>query len=507
MSQTSLSHYLSYRIDTKLDPAAVTNYGGLFPYLDLMLLTDLPGILTRALPPAPGRGWQHAEYVAALLALNLTGGDCVDDLGRLAEDAGFSLYMRQIQRARKLSRRRMARGGQGAVPSLTSVREWLDGFHNGEEEAKRAPGVAFLPAANAGLAGLKAANRSFVRAAYQLQARSGRPGVSRATLEADATFMASQKQTALACYKKYEAYSALVVRWVETGMVLWDEFRDGNVPPSFRNLEALKEAIEFLNTELGIRDVWVRSDAAACQQDLLEALATWRVDGELCPVRFAIGYVKTDPFRQMVRQHPEGEWEGVFDAKGRLDYEVAEVNFVSNREALSKTGPYRHIVVRRKIAQGMLPGLEVSQPGLAAEEGMEMAGCAYKIFALISNIEDWKPAEIVAWYSARCGGGEAINGVLKSDLAGGQLPSNKFGANAAWWAVVVLAHNLHALLAWLALPTDLKSARFKRLRFHFITVPARLVQHARQCLVRYFQAGALATIRHIRGVLAELAPA
>jgi len=125
MSKTSLSHYFSYAIDTKVDPAAVTNYGGLFPYLDLLLLTDLPGIVTRALPPAPAQGWQPAEHVTALLALNLTGGDCVDDLAKLADDPGIAVFMGQIRRALGLSKRRMPRGGTGVLPSLTSVREWL----------------------------------------------------------------------------------------------------------------------------------------------------------------------------------------------------------------------------------------------------------------------------------------------------------------------------------------------------------------------------------------------
>jgi len=70
----------------------------------------------------------------------------------------------------------------------------------------------------------------------------------------------------------------------------------------------------------------------------------------------------------------------------------------------------------------------------------------------------------------------------------------------------VLAHNLHALLASLALPGDLEEARFKRLRFQFINVPARLVQHARQCVVRYFHAGALALIQTMRHALSRLAP-
>ena len=41
----------------------------------------------------------------------------------------------------------------------------------------------------------------------------------------------------------------------------------------------------------------------------------------------------------------------------------------------------------------------------------------------------------------RCGKGEEVHGVVKDDLAGGRLPSGRFGANAAWWAIVVLAFN------------------------------------------------------------------
>ncbi|MHB9022662.1 MAG: hypothetical protein ACYC7E_00585 [Armatimonadota bacterium] len=116
MSQTPLSYYSSYTIDTKIDRAAVTNYGGLFPYLDLMLLTDLPGILQRACALAPATGWQPAEYIATLLALNLTGGDCVDDVAKLADDPGIALYLGQIRHALGLHKRRMARGGTGALP-------------------------------------------------------------------------------------------------------------------------------------------------------------------------------------------------------------------------------------------------------------------------------------------------------------------------------------------------------------------------------------------------------
>ena len=510
MSRTRLSLYSSYYIDTKVDPAAVTNYGGIFPYLDLMLLTDLPKVVSEYLPEQSLRGWQHAEHVGALMALNLTGGDCVDDLVKLSEDPGVGLYMRQIAQAVGAKNRRFSRGGKNDVPSATCVREWLEQFHNAEEDAKRGYGQAFVPEANKALSGLQRVNREFVKRGWELYQRSGRPEVSRATLEIDATFMETQKRDALSCYKHFDAYSSLTVRWAEMGLAIWDEFRDGNVPPAYRNLEALGESIRYLNErgELGIIDVWVRSDAAAHQESIVKELSEWKIDGKASPVRFAIGYIKTKEFREELRKLGEGEWEKVYDAKGRLDYEVAEVPFVSNAEALIKSEPYRHIVVRRKAKQGILPGLGSSDTRLSDEETVEMGGQTYHVHAIISNIvEDWSSRQVVEWYNDRCGGGEAIHSILKSDLAAGSLPSNRLGVNAAWWAMVVLAHNLHALLEKLAMPKGLVGSRFKRLRFHLINVPARLVSHARACCVRYFQAATLYLVRHIRGELAKLGPA
>jgi hypothetical protein len=51
---------------------------------------------------------------------------------------------------------------------------------------------------------------------------------------------------------------------------------------------------------------------------------------------------------------------------------------------------------------------------------------------------------------------------MKNDLAGGQLPSGLFGVNAAWWAIVMLAFNLNALMTHLVLPEGWASKRRKR---------------------------------------------
>ena len=61
----------------------------------------------------------------------------------------------------------------------------------------------------------------------------------------------------------------------------------------------------------------------------------------------------------------------------------------------------------------------------------------------------------------RCGKGEEVHGVLKDDLAGGRLPSGLFGANAAWWAIAVLAFNLNSAMKRLALGGQWASKRLK----------------------------------------------
>jgi hypothetical protein len=39
---------------------------------------------------------------------------------------------------------------------------------------------------------------------------------------------------------------------------------------------------------------------------------------------------------------------------------------------------------------------------------------------------------------------------MKEDLAGGKLPSDDFGENAAWWWIMILAMNLNSSMKRLA---------------------------------------------------------
>ena len=91
---------------------------------------------------------------------------------------------------------------------------------------------------------------------------------------------------------------------------------------------------------------------------------------------------------------------------------------------------------------------------------------------------------MIRWYRQRSGKGEEVHSVLKEDLAGGRLPSGKFGANAAWWAIAVLAFNLNSAMKQLVLGQEWVSRRLKAVRFGIICVAGRVVRHARSLIIR-----------------------
>jgi hypothetical protein len=73
---------------------------------------------------------------------------------------------------------------------------------------------------------------------------------------------------------------------------------------------------------------------------------------------------------------------------------------------------------------------------------------------------------------------------MKEDLAGGKLPSADFGANAAWWGIMILAFNLNAAMKQLALGGSWVTKRMKALRFALINLPGRVMSHARELVIR-----------------------
>ena len=130
----------------------------------------------------------------------------------------------------------------------------------------------------------------------------------------------------------------------------------------------------------------------------------------------------------------------------------------------------------------------------------------YKVFGIVTNM-DWDGEHLIHWQHERCGKSEEAHSVLKNDLAGGCMPSKRFGVNAAWWWIAVLAHNLNAIMKHCVLGVAWADKRLKAIRFSLINLPGRVLKHARKLIVRLTQWQPMAKfLKELRCRIAELVP-
>jgi hypothetical protein len=463
-----------------------TALGGLPVYMELAVAAGLRQSVARhvGLRGPGGQGWTDAEVVTATVLLNLAGGDAVEDFEALEADDGFSLLMRRTEwhglsrDERRALERRWRKSRDRAVPSPSAVFRYLELFHDEEQEELRVPQTAFIPKPKEALTGLSRVNADMVAFAQRVAPQEV------ATLDMDATLVPTHKQKALHCYKGFRAYQPLNTWWAEHGLVLHSEFRDGNVPAGHEQLRVLQDALACLPGD--VKKVRLRSDTAAYQVELLQYLAKGTHE-RFGAIEFAISADVTQEFRKAVSEVPVSAWNKLQRPDGQgadpSGHEWAEVVFVPNWAGHSKNGPaYRFIAVREPL-QAPLPGVEAAQRLLPFPVMDFGKNGPHKLFGIVTN-RNISGDELIHWQRARCGKSEEAHAIMKSDLAGGQLPSGKFGANAAWWAMMVLAFNLNVIMRKHALGGQWAERRMKRLRLGFIGLAGWVVDHARQLQVR-----------------------
>ena len=396
------------------------------------------------------RGYDEATMVESFVVLNALGGECVDDLQYLREDAGLKQMLGH------------------EIPSPEAARQFLNQFHGEEkiEEAKQRRGpeqIAFIPEESDALAGLGQVNQELVQ---ELGRRC--PEQRIATVDQDATIIESHKQQALRTYEGGRGYQPMLVVWAEMDVVLADEFRDGNVPAMMAPLPVAKRAFAALPEP--VTTFYYRGDSASHEKELLQWLGDEkRADGPQGFIGFAISARMSEALHQAILQIPETGWEAYGEPHAKEIRECAEVDFVPGEKSEHKqTQPLRYVAIRIRQRQ----------------EEFFADGSKVKHFAIVSNLWEWKAGRLIQWHREKAGTVEGVHDVVKNELAGGVMPSKYFGANAAWLRLVVIAHNVLTALKRLALPAELLRARPKRLRFLIFNTAGRMVQHARKTVLR-----------------------
>jgi len=507
MTQGELA--FKYEVDEQGD--GMTGMAGMGAYLDLACRSGMVGSIERQVKARKGgQGWTDVETILSLIALNLAGGECVEDMDRLESDEGFCRLMKKAL-SRGLSRKglrglkkRWRKEKTRSVPSSSSVFRYLAEFHDKDQEQLRRPGKAFIPESKEELKGLCQVNKGLMAFAQNNWREET------ATLDMDATLVETGKSDAFWCYEGYRAYQPFNTWWTEKGLVLHTEFRDGNVPAGFEQRRVLEEAIDCLPE--GIKKVRMRSDTAGYQHELLKYCD--REDNKWCGrIAFTVSCDVTPEFKKAVMEIEEEDWAVLMKRERtgevtKTTRQWAEVCFVPSVIGRSKHGPeYRYLAIREPMEEQLiLPGMEEYERELPFRT-MVKDKIRYKVFGIVTNM-DWEGEELIAWHCKRCGRSEEAHSVMKEDLAGGRLPSGDFGENAAWWWIMILAFNLNAALKSLVLGGKWAHKRMKAMRFSLINIPARVIGRSRQLSLR-LKAGhpAYGWLLSIRAKIAGLAPA
>ena len=480
---------LSFKYEEEKKDFGITSVAGILLYLDLLKKMNFFQMVNEHVTAkAETQGWTDYNFLQSLMLLNICGGDCVDDIKKLESDEGLRRIFKNLDVGNSVGRRRQKllrqwrNGKKNTFPSSSAIFRYLGVFHSeGQEKARQDSDIkSFIPLPNTFLSGLCGVNQSMLEF---LQLHNPQ---TVATIDMDATIVASQKSEALYSYKKFKGYQPFNSWWWEQDYMVHTEFRDGNVPAGHQQKRVFSETLACLPP--GVKKVYLRSDTAGYQHELFKYCEMGENE-RFGRIEFAIGCDVSQGFKKEVYKVEESEWHPIYrEVKGELKetgQEWAEIPFVPNAIGHSKKGPsYRFLVIREVLAQRELPGMECQQS--FPFPTMETNNKRYKLFGLITNM-DWGGESLIHWSRKRCGYSEHVHREMKESFCGGQLPSGKFGANAAWWWIMVIALNLTAIMKRLVLSgisSNWKNSQMKRIRYWLINIPGRVILEGKELIVR-----------------------
>ena len=301
------------------------------------------------------RGLTASEMTESLLALWAAGGEPVEDLEQLRDGDGLSLLL-----------------GHG-LPAAQTARDFLASFDDpdlpllgGEDSAVRTE--------SRGLRGLARASAAVVA---DLQYR--RPATP-ATIDLDATVLASSKRAASIAYDGQRGYQPVIALWAEQDVILADEFRDGNVPASVGNRRVIEAALVALPA--GVKKVYFRADSALYEHELMVFL-------DKREIGFAISVPMSRLLARRVKALDEVAW-----CLEREDADMvrhwAEFDYLPEGALKQKEGvvrQLRYLAIRITKKQGAL-----------FADGTEV-----KHFCVVTNRTDLDGTEMLQWHRGKAG--------------------------------------------------------------------------------------------------------
>lgn len=434
---------LDFEIDVELETGLITGHAGVPGLIEAFRQTGTAAVIDREIKfKSRQRGLSAAAMAESLLAMWATGGERAEDLDQFRQDPALALLLGY------------------ELPAAQTARDFLAQFHAADLPLLH-DGKASVPAETAALLGLAKANAELV---LDLQCR--RP-VTTATLDIDATVIHCDKRAAKRTYDGTRGYQPVLALWAEHDVIVADEFRDGNVPAGMGNRRVVEKALAALPG--GIDKIYLRGDSALYEHALMRFL-------DERAIGYAISADMSPQLAECIAALPQDHWRRDQEESDAIR-EWAEVNYLPSDGIWSKdaVSPRRYLAIRIRPHQGEL-----------LRDGNRV-----RHFCIVTNRSD--PAggnglDLIRWHRQKAGTIEHAHDVLMNELAGAALPSQKFGANAAWLRLNVILYNLLSAYKRVGLPEELHTARPKRLRFLLFNTVGKVVRHARHTLLRCAQA-------------------
>ena len=399
---------LPFKLEVTRD--TITSHAGLALFGEFCVGLDFLRVIDRYLPePGSGAGYRAREYVFPLVLMLNGGGRSLEDIREIRGDEG----LRELLPLKR-------------VPSSDASGDWLRRMGDGQ-----------------GLEGLAAAGRRFLKRGLKYD------GIKDYTLDIDATGIAAQKESAAMTYKGYTGYMPIIGNLAENGLVVGDEFREGNESPGSRNLEFIKYCIEQMPG--GKRVKALRADAASYQADIFNFC-------DKKGMQFAIGADLDEAVVRAIQSLPEDQW---------LPYRgghIAETVHCMNRTKKA----FRLIVVRRPYQDklfGQEENLKLRYTAIASSrpEGAEM---------------------VMDWYHQRGECSENRIKELKIGFGMERMPCGQTAANAMFFRIGAIAYNICRLFVLKTLAVGWHRHQVQTLRWRLFQTAGKVVDHANRVYLK-----------------------
>jgi hypothetical protein len=398
---------LPFKVEMTRD--LITPHAGLALLGEFTVGLGLLQSVNRCLPkPGSGAGYHPSEYIFPLILMLNGGGRSLEDIRQIRADEG----LREILPLER-------------IPSSDALGDWLRNM--GE---------------NSGLYGLEKVNRRVLKRAMKYD------GITGYTLDIDATGIEAEKQTAKVTYKGFPGYMPIVGHLAENGLVVGDEFRDGNVSPASRNLTFITYCVRQMPK--GKRVAFLRSDSAAYQAEIINYC-------EDNSIQFAIGADCDKAVLTTIKAISKDGW------KPYQNGSIAETI-----HSMEKTeGAFRLIVIRRPY-----------QGTLFAEEDEKVK------YAVIATNRTESAEEVVSWYNQRGQCSENRIKELKIGFGMERMPCGQLRANAMFFRIGVLAYNLFRLFTLTTLSPSWHRHQVQTVRWRLYQIAGKIVFHGGQIFLK-----------------------